>query len=171
MSWQAKKGAGGSRRRLLCCSEQWRNELARRCALGRGIYRVDRLARRHEQAVALGAAEADVAAHLGQPNAPEKLAVRRPYGHAIIADVPAGIAGGPEIAVDIAAYAVRSAIHPVNDEVAELLLVGELVVGADVEHEHVALAARTGVARPLASRDDVELLVIRRERDPVGILH
>src|SRR5438876_12359458 len=93
---------------------RWRNGSARCCALRGGIYRVERLARGHEQPVALGAAEADVAAHLGQADPADELAVRRPYRHAAIADVAAGIARGPDIAVDVAAHAVRSALHAVN---------------------------------------------------------
>src|SRR5829696_10043456 len=73
---------------------------ARSCALRSRIHGVDRLTRGHEQAVALGAAEGDVAAHLGQADAAEQLAFRRPYRHAAIADVAAGIACGPDIPVD-----------------------------------------------------------------------
>src|SRR5450631_1786587 len=96
--------AGGTRRRLLCCIERWRNGSARSGALRGGVHGVERLARGHEQAVALGAAEADVAAHLGQADPADELAVRRPYRHAVIADVAACIARGPDIAVDIAAH-------------------------------------------------------------------
>ena len=66
-----------------------------------------------------------------------------------------GIARDPDIAVDIAAHAVRPALHVVNHEIAEPLLIGELVVGADIEHGHVALAARTGIAWPFAGTGDV----------------
>src|SRR5580692_480340 len=107
---------------------------ARGRALRRGIDRVDRLAPGHEQAVALGAAEADVAAHLGQADAAEQLALRRPHRHPVIADMAAGIAGSPDIAVDVAADAVGSAVDAVDHEVAEHFLIRELVVGADVEH-------------------------------------
>src|SRR6266849_1570383 len=117
------KGAGGSRRRLLRCTERWRNGSARSCALRGGIHGVERLARGHEQAVALGTAEADVAAHLGQADAAEELAVRRPYRHAAIAHGTAGIARAPDIAVDVAAHAVRTALHAVNHEVAEPLVI------------------------------------------------
>src|SRR6202790_5220423 len=96
--------------------------LAGSCALRGGIHGVERLARGHEQAVALGAAEADVAAHLGQADAAEELAVRRPYRHAAIAHGTAGIARAPDIAVDVAAHAVRTALHAVNHEVAEPLV-------------------------------------------------
>src|ERR1700676_2991595 len=97
--------------------------LAGSCALRGGIHGVERLARGHDQAVALGAAEADVAAHFGQADPADELAIRRPYRHTAIAHVAAGITRGPEIAVDIAAHAIRTALHAVNHEVAEALLV------------------------------------------------
>src|SRR6266511_6344365 len=57
------------------------------------VDRVQRLARHHEEAVALGAAEAEVAAGLGQPDAADELAFGRPDRHAAIAaPTPAGIA-------------------------------------------------------------------------------
>src|SRR5258708_7672834 len=154
-----------------CDLARWRNGSAWARALRGGIHRVERLARGHEQAVALGAAEADVAAHLGQADAADQLAGRIPHRHAVIADVAAGIARGPDIAIDVAAHAVRPAVHAVDDEVAEQLLIAELVVGADIEHMHIAFAARTGIARSLAGRNHVQLLVVRREREPVGIGH
>src|SRR5205807_904910 len=64
---------------------------ARSCALRGGIHGIERLARGHEQTVALGAAEADVAAYLGQTDTADELAVRRPYRHTAIAHVAAGI--------------------------------------------------------------------------------
>src|SRR6202022_1344288 len=112
--------------------------------------------------VALGAAEADVAAHFGQPDPAEEFALRRPYRHAAIADVAAGIARGPDVAVDVATHPARTPCPPGNHEVAEPLLVGELFVGADIEHVHVALAARAGVAWSFAGTDDVQFLVIGR---------
>src|SRR4029453_14966175 len=120
---------------------------------------------------ALGSAEGDVAAHLRQADAAEQLAFRRPHRHAAVADGAAGFAGGPDIAVDVAAHAVRSAFHAIDHEIAEPLLVRELVVGADIEHEHVALAARTGIARSLAGGSDIQLLVVGREAQAVGIGH
>src|SRR5689334_7953558 len=132
-------------------------------ALGRGVERVERLAARHEQPVALGPAEADVAAHLGQPDAPDELALGRPDRHAAVANRPPGVAGGPDVAVHVAPDAVGSALDAIDHEVAEHLAVGRLVVGADVEDVHVALAARAGIAGPLAGAHDVELLVVWRE--------
>src|SRR3954470_1687641 len=147
------------------------NRSARSSALRRGIHGIERLARGHEQAVALGAAEGDVAAYFGQPDPADQFSIRRPYRDAAIADVAAGIAGSPEIAVDVAAHSVRSAFDAVHHEVAEPLLVRELVVGADIEHEYVALAAGAGVAGSLAGADHIQFLVIGREAEPVGIGH
>ena len=64
----------------------------RRSPLRTRIDRIQRLTGRHEQAVALGAAEADIAADFGQPDASDQLALRRPYRHAAVAHVADGIA-------------------------------------------------------------------------------
>src|SRR5713226_7341717 len=145
--------------------------LTGRGALRRGVGRVERLARGHEQAIALGTTEAHVAADLGQPDAPDELALRRPHRHPAVAHAAAGVAGAPQIAIHIGAHAVRPALHAVHHEVAEELAVGELVVRAHVEGVHVALAAGTRVARALARTDHIELLVVRREAEPVRIRH
>src|SRR6185369_2353594 len=115
--------------------------------------------------------EADVATHFGQADAADQLAFRRPHRHTAIADGATGIARSPDVATDVAAHAVRPAFHAVDHKIAEPLVVGELVVGTDIEHEHVALAAGAGVARPLAGRGDIELLVVGREAEAVGIGH
>src|SRR5437879_6358639 len=141
-------------------SKQGLRASARPCALRGRVHRVERLARGHEQAVALGTAEADVAAHFRRADAAEQLAARRPHRHTVIADGAAGIAGGPDVAVDITAYAVGSALHAVDHAIAELLEVGELVVAADVEHKDLAIAAGPGIARSLAGRRNVELLEV-----------
>src|SRR5215471_13842660 len=83
----------------------------------------------------------------------------------------AGVARAPHIAADIAAYAVRSALHAIDHEIAESLLVGQLIISINIELVHVAFAARTGIARTLASADDVQLLVVWRECKPVGVGH
>src|SRR5439155_1223454 len=112
----------------------------------------------HEQAVALGAAEADIAADLRETDAPDELALRGPDRHAAVAHGAAGIARAPQIAVDVAAHTVRPALHPIDHEVAEQLLVGELIVVADVEY--VQLAAVWRVSKPVAS--------VRMGHDVVG---
>src|SRR5262245_46139218 len=136
-----------------------------------GVQRVERLAGGHEEPVALGTAEAHVAADLRQTDAPDELALRRPDRHAAVTDVAAGVARAPDVAVDVAARAVRSTLHAIDHEVAEELSVRQLVVAPDVEHVHLALAARPGVAGPLAGADHVELLVVGREHEPVRIRH
>src|SRR5262245_66450841 len=86
---------------------------ARRGALRCGVERVQRLAAAHEQPVALGPAERDVGAHLGQPDASEELAFGRPHGHAAVTETaPAGVAVArhPDVAVDVAARAVGAAL-------------------------------------------------------------
>src|SRR5205807_8721578 len=96
---------------------------------------------------ALRTAEADVAAHFRQADAAEELAFGRPHRHAAVADRTARIARDPEIAVHVAADAVRAALHAIDHAVGKQFLVRQLVVGADIEHMDVALAAGAGVAR------------------------
>src|SRR2546421_8835901 len=93
--------------------------LSRPGALRAGVERVERLAGRHEQPVALGTAEADVAADLRQPDAADQLALGRPHGHATVADVAAGVGRAPEIAVDVAARAAGPALYAIHHEVVE----------------------------------------------------
>src|SRR5204863_2737749 len=112
------------------CALPLRLRLSGRGALRRGIDGIQRLARSHEQAVALGSAEAHVAANLGQPNPSDELALRRPHGHPVVTDAATGIARAPQIAVDVSAYAVGPALHTVDHEAGEQLAVGKLVVGA-----------------------------------------
>src|SRR5262249_32171387 len=153
-----------------------RRELSRLRSAGRRslrvhVYGVERLARGHEQAIALGTAEADVAADLGQADAPDQFALRRPYRDAAVADRATGVARRPYVAEDVAAHAVGSALDAVDHAIGEQLAIGYLVVRADIEGIDLALAARPRVTRPLAGADDVELLVVGREADPVGIGH
>src|SRR5882724_1461091 len=103
-----------------------RRRLRRRGALRRDVEGVQGLAPAHEQAVALGTAEADVGADLGKPDAADELALRRPDGHAAVAEpAPAGVAvaGDPHVALDVAARAVGAALDAVDHEIAEHFLV------------------------------------------------
>src|SRR5262249_18817191 len=146
--------------------------LRRRGSLRGDVEGVERLAPAHEEPVALGAAERDVRADLGEPDAPDELAFRRPDGHAAVAKPAAAgvtVAGDPHVALDVAARAVRAALDAVDHEIAEELLVRQLVVGADIEHVHVALATLVLVAGAAARADDVELLVVGREAEPVRV--
>src|SRR5262249_51506186 len=102
--------------------------LARRGPLRSGVDGIERLARRHKQAIALRPAKADIAADLRNPNAAEQLAVRVPHRNAAVADRAPGIARAPQVAVDIGAHAVGTALYAVDHEVAEQFAVGELVV-------------------------------------------
>src|SRR6516164_6249013 len=90
--------------------------------------------------VALRSAKADIGDNLRQTDAADQLALRVPYGHAIVPDGSTGIARAPQIAVDIATRTVWPALYPVDHEIGEELLVGELVVGTDVEDVHVTLS-------------------------------
>src|SRR5262249_20404800 len=66
------------------------------------IPRLNRLARRHEQPVPLRAAERQVRTHLGQPDAADQPALRRPHRHAVVADGAPRVARAPEVPVDVA---------------------------------------------------------------------
>src|SRR5262249_6526053 len=117
-------------------------------------------------------AESDVGAHLRQPDAAQQLAVGIPHRHTAVPETaPAGIAVArdPEVAVDVRAHTVRTTLDPIDHEVAEQLLVRHLVVGADVELVHVAVAARSLIARTSPGTDDIELLVVGREAEPVRV--
>src|SRR5262245_65455451 len=70
-----------------------RNGLAGGRALGLGVDGVERLAGGHEKSVALGPAEADVAADLGKPDAADELSLLVPHGDAAVAEGAAGVAG------------------------------------------------------------------------------
>src|SRR5262245_2711843 len=145
--------------------------LTRRGTLGRSIERIERLARRHEQAIALRPTKAHVAANLRDANAAQKLALRVPHRDAAVADGSAGIARTPQVAVDISADTIGAAFDAINHEVAEQPAIGELVVAADVEGVHLALAARARVPRALAGTHDIELFIVVREAQAVGIGH
>src|SRR5262245_25284063 len=101
--------------------------------------RIDRMARRHEQAVALGAAEADVGAAFRQRNESDRLGSGVENLHAVllrIAHAPAA----PEITVDVAAEAVGRAARLGVDEgsgIGELLAVD--IVDADHARGHPGL--------------------------------
>src|SRR5689334_13929363 len=88
-------------------------------AFGTHIHRVERLARGHKEPVATAPAKAQIGAALGQRDAADHLAIGCENGHPVqLARAPAA----PEIAVDIAAKAVRRAFA----DVAEGPTIGEL---------------------------------------------
>src|SRR6185295_10629955 len=91
-------------------------------ALSRGIDGVNRLACDHEQPVALGTAEGDVAAYLGQPNPAQQLGIRAPHRDTTVAYIPAGIACAPKIAEHVGTKAIRTTMHAIDLAVGEHLL-------------------------------------------------
>src|SRR5260221_7511646 len=124
-------------------------------ALRIDVERIERLAGGHEETVSLQTAEAKIGAALGQRDAADRLPRRREDHHTVetvLAHAPAG----PEIAVDVAAEAVRRARAGIDEDPAlgELLAVGDDVVDADQ-------------ARYRAGLHDVHLLLVRREAQPV----
>src|SRR6476660_6329259 len=96
------------------------------------IQRIDRVARRHEQPVALDPAEAHVGATLGQCDEADRLAARIENLDAVLLGV-AHAPAAPQIAVDIAAEAVGRALRLGGDEAAAI---GELVVVDVVDADH-----------------------------------
>src|SRR5689334_16323984 len=77
-------------------------------------HRIKRLARRHEEAVALAAAETEVGAALGERDAADGLALGREHHDAV--EPFAGAPAGPEVAVDVAAEAVGRSVLAAVDE-------------------------------------------------------
>src|SRR6516165_11961548 len=125
-----------------------------RRALRIDVERIERVARGHEQPVALDAAEAEIGGPLGQGDEADGLAGRVENLHSVqlrAAHAPAA----PQIAVDVAAEAVGRAIRFGGDEGAA---VRELVVVDVIDADH---------ARRHAGLDDVELLLVGREGEPV----
>src|SRR5262245_55745318 len=103
-----------------------RTLLARCGSLRVDVEGVQRLAPGHEQTIALGAAKAQVAADLRQPDTADELAFGRPHGHAAVAEGTAAIARHPDVAVDVAAHTIRATLDAVDHEVTEELLVRQL---------------------------------------------
>src|ERR1700710_116090 len=95
-------------------------------ALRLDIDSIERLAGRHEQAVALLAAEADIGAGLGQQDLPDARAVGGEDLHAVIA-VADPARADPDIAVGIDAKAVRKTRFAVQRHVDQQPWVGQLV--------------------------------------------
>src|SRR5262245_30279901 len=125
-------------------------------ALRLDVDRVDRLARGHEQAIPLAAAEAEVGASLGQQDPADQRAVRRKHRDAIMA--LAAREAGPDIALGVAADAVGEARLGVEEEPP----VHRLAVD-DVVHARGLWAVRRV--------DHVEALLVGREAETVGPFH
>src|SRR5690242_1779987 len=120
-------------------------------ALGIDVKRVERMRGRHEQPVAVAAAEADVGAALGQRDVADRLALWAEYANAVelLRHAPAA----PEVPVNVTANAVGRSLWPAVDQD---LAVGEFVaVPHHVKHQD---AARLG-----ARLHDVKLFLVRRK--------
>src|SRR5262245_45160698 len=133
----------------------WVAKLAAGRALRVHVERIDRMARRHEQPVALDAAEANVGGPFGQHDLADAFAVGREHDDAVVA--LAHPPAAPQIAVDVAAEAVRRLALRAGDEDAA---VGELRAVVD----HVEDADHAWREPGL---DDVHPALVRREAESV----
>src|SRR5438477_1917451 len=99
-----------------------RSRFSARCgALSVELQHIKRLARAHEEAVALRAAKGEIGADLRKADAADQLALRREAQHAGIAQ--GCVRADPQIAEHIGAHAVRAAFDAVEHHVAEEALV------------------------------------------------
>src|SRR5687767_10065926 len=130
--------------------------LPRPCPLCVHVQRINRLARRHEESIALGASEADVTAHLGKPDPTDELALRRPHGDAAVTHVSTRVARHPEIAIHVAPNAVRSALDAIDHAIRKQPMVSEAVVAGDIERVQVTVATGTGIAGPSTRAGDIQ---------------
>src|SRR5215212_4451698 len=128
---------------------------ATRRALRVDVERIDRLARRHEQAVAATAAEADVGAALRQLDAADEGAVAVVDHHAVEL-VGAHAPAAPEVPVDVDAEAVRGARAGVDEHALVLELPPVHVEGEDQP------------VRRRARLDEVEDRLVGREGEAIG---
>src|SRR5260370_26226640 len=86
-----------------------------RRALRVDVERIDRMARGHEQPVALDAAEADIGRAFGQRDETDRLTARVEDFHSVLLRV-AHAPAAPQIALDVAAEAVRRTARLGGDE-------------------------------------------------------
>src|SRR5579872_4418699 len=123
-------------------------------AFGVDVDGVERLARRHEQPVSLDPAEAQIGAAFGQGDAADHLAVRGDYDHSV--QPLAGAPAAPQIAMDIAAEAVRRAVADIGERAS----IGEpgAVIGDVIDAD---------CPRPGARLDDVHAGLVGRKAEPV----
>ena len=134
------------------------------------IHGIERLAGGHEQAVALGPAEADVGADLGKQDQADADAVGGKDVHAVIAGAdPAG--GGVEVALDVDADAVGEAGRTRRPCMSIFIETNSRPL---VELDAVDDVVRPDVARGFrvvgsAGVGDVECLVVGGEAKAVGL--
>src|SRR5262249_35934660 len=124
------------------------------------VERIERLACRHEQAVAVDPARADVGGAVGQRDAADWLAVGREYRDAVEFSRPHSPAA-PQVAVDVTTHAVgrtRAGVD-VHAFVGELAPAVDHIVGQDLAVGHAA------------ALDEVEDFLVGREGEPLGPEH
>ena len=116
-----------------------------------------------------GPPNAHVRAHLGQADAADEHAVRIPDRDAVVADGASGVARAPDVAVDVAACAIGTALDAVDHEVAEEPPVRDARLFATSNENISRVPAGTCVAGSAAGADDVQPLVVGREHEAVRI--
>ena len=132
-------------------------------ALGVDVEGVEGLTGGHEEAVFLGATEAEIGAGLGEMDFADESGVRREDVDAVVFfGAPAG--GGPDVAVHIAADAVGGAGGHVHEE-ATILEVRAVHDVVDANGVHI------GGALGSAGVHDVEFFFVGREANAVGLVH
>src|ERR1700737_439656 len=109
------------------------------------IDRVQRLARRHEQAVALLAAEAHIGADLRQPDLADPYAIRRENLHTVVALADPARAD-PDVAVDVDPHSVRESRLAVERHVNQHSRIGKLGAAKVVLPDDVFGLGERGVA-------------------------
>src|SRR5579864_9187929 len=119
------------------------------------IQRVQPMTRRHEQAVPMPAAEADVRAALRQRDMADRLTLRREHADTV-EFVGAHAPAAPQVAVDVDAKAVRRSLASIDQHA---VVFERACVAAHIEH--------ADLARHLARGYDVEQRLIRRKRESV----
>src|SRR6266404_1331913 len=131
---------------------------AARYALGVHVNRIDRPAGRHHQPIAPAAAKTQIGATLGKGDLADHRCVRSEYDDTVERLAPAPPA--PQIAIDIAAEAVRTTLPGVDEDAT----IGEF----DAILDHVIDVDETG--RPGSRLDEVEFGFVGEKHSPFGKL-
>ena len=127
-------------------------------ALGIDIQGIQRLGRRHKQAVAVKPAETHIGTALGQGDTPNRGPIRREDDHSVqlfCSHAPAT----PEVAIDITTHAIRCAPRPGVDQdpfVAQFSAICRHIVRQDL------------AMRDSPGLDHVQERLVWRKAEPVG---
>src|ERR1700716_407289 len=133
-------------------------------ALRLDIDRIQRLAGRHEQAISLLAAEADIGAGLGQANLTDARPVRRENLDAVIAIADPARAD-PDVAIDVDPQTIREARLAVEGHVDQRARVREFVAVQIVLPDNIL---GIGIVRD-AGIANIDFLVVVAEGDAVRL--